>query len=204
MIVRVATNATLDTVKGPYPIPGSRTGMQDGRITVQLPPVFSERPQWQVCEERLIWSAPNAPRIEQLGFAGDLQRVIELARLPREIVDADREAYAGAIAARWDLSEVQAAAIVRDGDFAARAPFIGALVCGEDGAVWASHFDPAVPEFNNPVSSTWDEIDKSGRLIAHVTFPVGFVLKVVAHGKAYGIARRELDVNVIEIYRLAR
>ncbi len=27
-------------------------------------------------------------------------------------------------------------------------------------------------------------------------------LKAIAHGRAYGIARRELDVNVVEIYEL--
>lgn len=54
MVVRMETNGTLDTVKGPYPIPGSRSRVQDGRIVMQLPPVFSERPQWQVCEERLL------------------------------------------------------------------------------------------------------------------------------------------------------
>lgn len=58
------------------------------------------------------------------------------------------------------------------------------------------------PEFNNPVSSTWDEIDASGRVITHVRFRPGFVLKAVTRGRAYGIARRELDVNVVEIYEL--
>ena len=201
LVIRVEDNGTRDTVKGPYPIPGSKSlRMNNGRFAVQLPPTFSVRSPWQACEHSLLWADPRHPRIEQHGLAGGLLRVIELARFPREIAQSDREAYARAMGARWDLSEVVVAQI-RDGRFVAETPLIVGFVCGVNGAIWVSHFDPAVPD-RNAVSSTWDEIDASGQVITHIRFPLGFVLKSVTRGRAYGIARRELDVNVVEIYQL--
>lgn len=170
---------------------------------IRMPPTFSTRPRWRACSGRLVWADPYHPRLEIYELAGRLLQVIDLARTRRRVTAEDRAQFAQAAAARWDLDQRGTADLQQSDTFTDWIPVTGTVVCGTDGGFWVNYFDPSVPEFREAVGPQWDIVDGAGQASTHVVFPPGFVLTFVAPKYAYGIARRELDVSVVEVYRTA-
>jgi hypothetical protein len=204
-ILRVRGREVIDTIKGPYSVPEFEWKVIDPKDqtgAMVMPPAFSVRPQWEVCGSDFYWVNPSEPRLQQLAFDGTLLVIIEVPSRSRLINDADRNAYLGAIADRFDLDEAEVKRLRAETKYRLESPEITDVLCGNRGQVWIADFSARVPEPLDAVGPEWDVIGDDGRILTRIQFPQGFVLKAVAPSAAYGYAARELGVHVVEVYYL--
>ena len=93
--------------------------------------------------------------------------------------------------------------------FADTYPAFVTLTHGPQGSVWVQRirsgdeiseegdFDP-----QDMGSNTWDIFDREGRYMGDVTFPGKYQPIKVMDDRIYGIARDELDVQSMKVYRV--
>lgn len=71
-------------------------------------------------------------------------------------------------------------------------------VIADDGSLW-------IQNGNDPDrSSIWSVFDPRGRFVHRIRLPAGFALRFVRGDRLYGIARTELDVDHVRVYRLSQ
>jgi hypothetical protein len=204
VILRLAVDEPTDTLLGPYPVPEFgwevEQGSQVGHMV--MPPVFSTRPAWRVCDTLLYWADPAGGRVSVVTLAGRLRQVTSLAGQPRPVTQRDKDQHVTAMAERYDFSPEAVARTRERTEFAARAPRITGLACDADGRVWLADFQPAVPDPVDPVGNEWRVIESDGREVRSVVFPRGFILKSLAGSRAYGVRSGELGVQLVEVYEV--
>jgi hypothetical protein len=204
-VVRVRGRQVIDTLEGPYPVPEFEWRIVDEKSqtgVMVMPPVFSVRPQWELCSDYLYWVDPSEPRVRRLTLDGVLSAVIEIPSRSRPITEDERTEYFEALADRFALDEEQLESARGETRFQSRSPEITDIVCGAGGQVWIADFAAGVAEPIDAVGNDWDVIGGDGRAVARVHFPEGFLLKAVTSYAAYGYAARQLGVQVVEVHYL--
>ncbi len=191
--------------------PGESLQISGGQARVRF---FDPEPIWDADPDgRLLTAKNNTMRFEVWGADGSLQRVITLPFETKPVTERDQSVFLDAIAdaARQQGAPQQAVEqFLQQASFADNYPAFVSLALGPMQSVWAQRFlsgDELAGEegtFNiqDLGSSTWDVFDAEGRYLGAVTFP-GKYQPIRAMGdRFYGIARDELDVQSLKVYRI--
>ncbi len=191
--------------------PGESLQISGGQARVRF---FDPEPIWDADPDgRLLTAKNNTMRFEVWGADGSLQRVITLPFETKPVTERDQSVFLDAIAdaARQQGAPQQAVEqFLQQASFADNYPAFVSLALGPLQSVWAQRFlsgDELAGEegtFNiqDLGSSTWDVFDAEGRYLGAVTFP-GKYQPIRAMGdRFYGIARDELDVQSLKVYRI--
>lgn len=191
--------------------PGESLQIRGGQAQVRF---FNPEPIWDADPDgRLLTAKNNAMRFEVWRPDGTLQRVITLPYTPKEVTERDKQVFLDAVgdAARQQGAPPEAVqAFLQQATFADNYPAFVSLALGPAGSVWVQRFmsgdelagDEVTFNIQDLGSSTWDVFDAEGRYMGAVTFP-GKYQPIRAMGdRFYGIARDELDVQSLKVYRV--
>ena len=66
----------------------------------------------------------------------------------------------------------------------------------DDASLWVQNGNGAEE------SRIWTVFDREGRYLRRLQLPAGFLLRSIRGGRLYGVARTDLDVNVVRVFRL--
>lgn len=67
---------------------------------------------------------------------------------------------------------------------------------GDDGALW-------IQNGNSPDESrTWTVFDREGHFLRRLQLPAGFLLRSIRGDRLYGVAKTDLDVDMVRVFRL--
>ena len=151
-------------------------------------------------------------RIEVRDANGDLVRIIPRPHEVKEVTERDQRVFLSFMRDALEQQGAPAAAIEAAIDrfqFADTYPAFTTLTHGPQGSVWVQRirsgdeiseegdFDP-----QDMGSNTWDIFDSEGRYMGDVTFPGKYQPIKVMGERIYGIARDELDVQSMKVYRV--
>ena len=124
-----------DTLLGPYLVPGFRaTGDWNlGTAGLILPPVFSVRPPWTVCEDRIVWAEPSGDSLVFVGLHGEDRAVLHLGWEGEAVTQEDQDRWVDArIALGDEFAYVDEAMPV----YSEVRPAITGVACDADGQGW--------------------------------------------------------------------
>jgi hypothetical protein len=191
--------------------PGESLQIRGGQAQVRF---FNPEPIWDADPDgRLLTAKNNAMRFQVWGSDGTLQRVITLPYTPKAVTERDKQVFLDAVgdAARQQGAPPEAVqAFLQQASFADNYPAFVSVALGPASSVWVQRFmsgdeiagDEATFNIQDLGSSTWDVFDAEGRYLGPVTFP-GKYQPIRAMGdRFYGIARDELDVQSLKVYRV--
>jgi hypothetical protein len=169
----------------------------DRTVEIGLPP-FGRRTQFAGHGERVIVATQERGELLVHDLTGRLTRIVRTGVVPAAVTDADLEAHISRVVA--DMPPDRAAG-VRGGLEGMlrvpRKPAHGPLVISDGGEFWLSDFpDPATQR------ADWTVFDADGVAQARVRLPAGFRLFGVEGDRLYGVARDELDVEYVRVYRV--
>ncbi|HSM59816.1 MAG TPA: hypothetical protein VK849_03420 [Longimicrobiales bacterium] len=175
---------------------------------------FDPEPIWDAdAQGALLTARNNAMRFEVRDSDGSLRRVITFPHEPKPVTDRDEQILRDAIAdaARRQGAAPQAVqAFVQQAQFADNYPAFVSLAVGPEGSVWVQRMrsgDELVGEegafdVQDLGSAEWDVFDAEGRYLGVVTFPGKFQPIRSMGDRFYGVARDELDVQSLKVYRV--
>ena len=149
---------------------------------VNLP--MAARTVWTVSPAGTVWLAHTATyRLDELTFAGDTLRTIELRRAPESLAGAERDSVA-------DASSAFSAS-----DLPATKPVMSALYVARDGWIWV--------RVRQAPTSEWDIFDDCGRFVGPAVseVPLGAVT-FPGRGTVIGVTTGDFDVPRIVRLRL--
>jgi hypothetical protein len=191
--------------------PGESIQIQGGQASFRF---FDPEPIWDADPDgRLLTARNNAMRFEVWGGRGALQRVINLPHESKPVTDRDKQVFLDAIgdAARQQGAPPQAVQqFLEAASFADNYPAFVSLALGPLESVWAQRFmsgdelagEDADFNIQDLGSSTWDVFDSEGRYLGAITFPGKYQPIRAIGNRFYGIARDELDVQSLKVYRI--
>ena len=191
--------------------PGESLQIQGGQARVRF---FEPEPIWDADPDgRLLTAKNNAMRFEVWGGDGRLMRVITLPYEQKLVTDRDKQVFLDAIAdaARQQGAPPQAVqAFLQQASFADHYPVFVSVALGPAGSVWVQRIlsgdelagEDETFDVQDLGSTEWHVFDSEGRYLGTVTFP-GKYQPIRAMGdRFYGIARDELDVQSLKVYRV--
>ena len=191
--------------------PGESLQIRGGQAQIRF---FNPEPIWDADPDgRLLTAKNNGMRFEVWGSDGTLQRVITLPYTPKAVTERDKQVFLDAVgdAARQQGAPPEAVqAFLQQASFAENYPAFVSVALGPLGSVWVQRIlsgDELAGEgetFNvqDLGSTNWDVFDADGRYLGMLTFP-GKYQPIRAMGdRFYGIARDELDVQSLKVYRV--
>ena len=175
--------------------------------------VFEPEPIWDASSAgRVIMAVNEALRIEVRDAEGTLVRVINQPHETKAVTKRDQRVVLSAMRKQFEQAGAPAAAIdaaMERFQFADTYPAFVALTHGPLGSVWVQRMlsgDEISDEGDfNPQdlgSNTWDIFDGEGRYLGDITFPGKYQPIKVMGDRIYGIARDELDVQSMKVYRV--
>jgi len=175
--------------------------------------VFEAEPIWDASADgRIIMAVNSSLRIEVRDAEGALVRVITRPHEVKEVTERDQRIVLAALRRQFEQLGVPASAVERviaRFQFADTYPAFATLTHGPRGSVWVQRirsgdelsdegdFDP-----QDLGSDTWDIFDSEGRYLGEVSFPGKYQPIKVIGDRIYGIARDELDVQSMKVYRV--
>ena len=175
--------------------------------------VFEPEPIWDASSDgRVIMAVNEALRIEVRDAEGTLVRVINQPHETKAVTKRDQRVVLSAMRKQFEQAGAPAAAIdaaMERFQFADTYPAFVTLTHGPLGSVWVQRMlsgDEISDEGDfNPQdlgSNTWDIFDGEGRYLGDITFPGKYQPIKVMGDRIYGIARDELDVQSMKVYRV--
>lgn len=191
--------------------PGESFQVQGGQARVRF---FEPEPIWDADPDgRLLTARNNAMRFEVWSGDGSLQRVITLPYEPKPVSERDQRVFLDAIAdaARQQGAPPEAVEqFLQQASFADNYPAFVSLALGPLESVWAQRFvsgeelagEEGTFNIQDLGSSTWDVFDADGRYLGPVTFPGKYQPIRAIGDRFYGIARDEMDVQSLKVYRI--
>jgi hypothetical protein len=192
--------------------PGQSVQVRDGQARVR---VFEPEPIWDADSDgRILTSMNDAWRFQLWAADGTLSRVITRPVERKALTERDIQVIRTAIMDQYRQLGIPAAAAqnaVAQMEFADHYPTFVSLALGPQGSIWVQHFrsgDELVEEEEGTFdiqdlgSTDWSVFDAEGRYLGVVTFP-GKYQPIMARGdRFYGIARDDLDVQSLKVYRV--
>lgn len=176
---------------------------------------FDPEPIWDAAPDgRLVTSRNNDMRFELWDASGTLKRIFTRPYEPRSLTERDKQVLLDAIgeaARQQGARPEQVQAFLSQTRFADHYPAFVIAALGPRGSVWVQRMrtgNELVGEegtFNaqDLGSAEWDVFDGEGRYLGVVTFPGRYQPIRVMGDRFYGIARDELDVQSLKVYRVA-
>ena len=175
--------------------------------------VFEAEPMWDASSDgRVIMAVNESVRIEVRDSDGALVRIITRPHEVKQVTERDQRVFLSFMRDAFEQQGAPAAAIdaaIERFQFADIYPAFITLTHGPQGSVWVQRvrsgdeiseegdFDP-----QDLGSNTWDIYDAQGRYMGDVTFPGKYQPIKVMDDRIYGIARDELDVQSMKVYRV--
>ncbi|HKJ01966.1 MAG TPA: 6-bladed beta-propeller [Longimicrobiales bacterium] len=201
--------ATPDTL-GVLP-PGQSLQIRGGQARIRQ---FEPEPIWDADTDGRLLTAMNSDWRFQLWAAdGTLSRIITRPFQRKPFTDRDEQVFKEAMLDLFRQQGVPAEAaqnVLGQMQFADYYPAFVSLALGPLGSVWVQNFRTgdelvgAEGTFNiqDLGSTDWGVFDAEGRYLGVVTFP-GKYQPIRAMGdRFYGIARDDLDVQSLKVYRV--
>jgi hypothetical protein len=191
--------------------PGESLQIVGGQVRRRI---FEPEPIWDADPDgRLLTARNNAMRFEVWGGDGSLQRVITFPREPKALTERDQQVFIDALteaARQQGATPQQLELFLQQLSFADHYPAFVSLALGPLESVWAQRFlsgdelagDEGTFNIQDLGSSTWDVFDAEGRYLGPVTFPGKYQPIRAIGDRFYGIARDELDVQSLKVYRI--
>jgi hypothetical protein len=190
---------------------GESLRIQDGQARVRF---FDPEPIWDADPDgRLLTARNSAMRFQVWGPQGTLERIITFPHEAKPVTERDKQVFLDAIteAARQQGAPPEAVqAFLQQAQFADNYPAFVSLALGPQGSVWVQRFltgdelagEEGTFDVQDIGSNTWDVFDDQGRYLGAMTFP-GKYQPIRAMGdRFYGIARDDLDVQSLKVYRV--
>ncbi len=175
---------------------------------------FEPEPIWDADPDgRILTGMNDAWRFEVWAADGSLSRVITRPSERKPVTERDKQVFKDAIA---DLARQQGAppqaveALLQQMEFADYFPTFVTIALGPNGSVWVQNFrsgdelagEGETFDVQDMGSTDWGVFDAEGRYLGIVTFP-GRYQPIRAMGdRFYGVARDELDVQSLKVYRV--
>lgn len=178
---------------------------------------FEPEPMWDAGSDgRLVSGLNHELRLEVRDPDGALRRVISLPRERQPVTERDRRVFLDGLREAMGGQGVppEAVGMMLDrATFAEHYPAYASLMAGPEGTVWVQRFrtgadiaedEEATFDIQDMGSNEWDVFDAEGRYLGLLAFPAR-VQPLLAQGeRIYGVARDELDVQSLKVYRIIR
>jgi len=209
----VNTDGTFGDTVGMLP-PGETVTIVGGRPQIKM---FSPEPIWDAGEAGTLVSGRNSEfRLEVRDASGALKRIITRPTPPKPVTDRDKQVILNAVrelAAKQAPGAPSAAldAYVNSIQFADNYPLFASLALGPGGSIWAQQVRSGEEvaggkegtfDAQDLGSTAWDVFDAEGRYLGVVTFPGRYQPVRVVGDRFYGVARDDLDVQTVKVYRV--
>lgn len=191
--------------------PGQSLQLRGGQMRMRI---FDSEPMWDLGEDGRLVSGRNSEyRIEVRDAGGVLRQVVTRPFEKRPVTERDQQVILDAIseAARSQGVPAQSLeAALRQFTFADYYPAFASLFAGPEGSLWVQRIrtgtelagEEGTFDAQDLGSSEWDVFDDDGRYMGVVDFPVRFGPVRLEGDRFYGIARDELGVQSVGVYRL--
>lgn len=205
-----ADGAFGDTV-GMLPA-GETVTMSGGRPQVKL---FSPEPIWDADPNgTMVSGMNNGFRLEVRDAAGALKRIVTRPVTPKPVTDRDKKVILDALREIYQRQGLPAANVEQAlgmMHFADNFPTFASLAIGPEGSIWAQRVrsgeelaggEEGTFDVQDLGSTDWDVFDAEGRYLGVVTFPGRYQPIRVVGDRFYGIAKDDLDVQTIKVYKV--
>jgi hypothetical protein len=175
---------------------------------------FEPEPIWDADPDgRILTGMNDGWRFEVWSADGTLSRIITRPSERKLVTERDKQVFKDAIR---DLARQQGAppqaveALLQQYEFADYFPAFVSLALGPNGSIWVQNFrsgdelagEGETFDVQDMGSPEWGVFDAEGRYLGTVTFP-GRYQPIRAMGdRFYGVARDELDVQSLKVYRV--
>jgi hypothetical protein len=132
---------------------------------------------------------------------GTLRRIVRREHQPRPVTDADIRRYKDRRMATASEMEKTRFALERrldETDYPSTMPAFGNVLVGRDGHLW-------VADYTAPgEASHWTAFNRTGRMVAALETPPGFLVFEFGSDYVLGRSRDELDVEHVQLYSLVK
>jgi hypothetical protein len=194
--------------------PGESMRISGGRPETRL---FASEPQWDGTPDgRLVSGQTSEYRLEVRDSSGRLTRIITRDVTPRPVTDRDKKVILDVYRKRFaqqgaGLSADAIEAFLKTVQFADDYPEFEMLALGPQGSIWAQRVRSGAELAGgkegtfNPQdigSNGWDVFDAQGKYLGVVTFPERYQPIRVVGDRFYGVARNDLDVQIVKVYQV--
>lgn len=198
-LFRLAVDGAVRDTLGEFP--GSEAFVQtSGNGFMVTSPAFGRSPSMWAHGEHFFYGASDTYEVSVHAKDGTLERLIRLDRANREVTPALIEEYK-----RTSLEEIEDENFRRRFEslfeamsFPATMPAYSSLLVDSEGCLWVQDYHPRGEETNR-----WTVFDPEGRLLGRVDLPSGFTVYEIGGDYVLGRRMDELDVEHVELYRLA-
>lgn len=176
--------------------------------------IFYPEPIWDADPDgRILTGMNDGWRFQVWAPDGSLARVVTRPFEPKPITERDIRVVKNALLDQFRQlgapPEVAQAAVSRM-SFADHYPAFVSVALGPQGSIWVQHFrtgDELVGEgetfdIQDLGSTDWSVFDGEGRYLGTVTFPGKYQPIRALGDRFYGVARDELDVQSLKVYRV--
>jgi hypothetical protein len=209
----VNADGTFGDTVGMLPA-GETITMTGGQPQIKM---FSPEPIWDADPTGvLVTGRNNEFRLEERDASGAVKRIITKSAAPKPVTDRDKRVIRNAIrelAAKQAPGAPPAAldAYVNSIQFADNFPLFASLAFGPGGSIWAQRVhsgeeiasgEEGTFDAQDLGSTDWDVFDAEGRYLGVVTFPGRYQPVRVVGDRFYGVARDDLDVQTVKVYRV--
>ncbi len=191
--------------------PGQSVQFAGGRARVRQ---FDPEPIWDADPDgRLLTAMNDSWRLQVWSPDGSLSRIITRPSERKPVTERDIQVFKDAIAnlaRQQGATPQQIEAALQQFEFADHYPAFVTLALGPRGSVWVQNFrsgselagEGETFDVQDLGSTEWGVFDAEGRYLGSVKFP-GRYQPIRAMGdRFYGIARDELDVQSLKVYRV--
>jgi hypothetical protein len=201
--------ATPDTL-AVLPV-GQSFQVQGGQARIRQ---FEPEPIWDADPDgRLLTGMNDGWRFQIWAPDGSLARIITRPHQRKPFTDRDQQVFKDAMMELFRQQGVPpeaAQAVLAQMEFADYYPAFVSLALGPLGSVWVQHFRTGDEiagadgtfDIQDLGSTTWSVFDAEGRYLGDVTFPGKYQPIRAIGDRFYGIARDELDVQSLKVYRV--
>lgn len=191
--------------------PGQSVQFTGGRAQIRQ---FEPEPIWDASPDgRLLTAMNSAWRLEIWGADGRLTRVVTRPSERKPVTERDKQVFRSAIgdAIRQQGAPPEAVeTFLQQIQFADHFPAFVSLALGPAGSVWVQHFrsgdelagEGETFDVQDLGSTEWGVFDADGRYLGSVTFPGKYQPIRSMDDRFYGVARDELDVQSLKVYRV--
>lgn len=177
--------------------------------------IFDPEPGWDAGEDgTLVMGMNSAFRIDVLSVDGAVQHVITRPWTAKAVTERDKRVFLDAMAdaarQRGGAPPEAIQAFLQQVQFADHYPAFASLLVGPRGSVWVQRIRSGDElageegEFSaqDIGSPEWEVFDAQGRYLGVVTFPGKFQAQRAVGDRFYGVARDEMDVQSVKVYRI--
>ena len=193
--------------------PGLQVQFVGGQPRMRM---FASEPMWDAGSDGLFVSGENSGyRMEVRAPDGVLRRVVARDFEQRPVTERDQSVILNAMRDAYaDLGVPPAAmtALFEQTSFADYYPVFALVLAGPEGSLWVQRIKTGEDlvgeegEFDalDLGSNEWEVFGSEGRFLRVTEFPARFQPLRTLRDRFYGVARDELDVQSLKVYRLVR